>query len=224
MRIQDWPGSTRPYEKLINQGAQALSEAELLAIIIGTGYREVSALEVAQHLICRQQGLNFLYKLSVEELQEFTGIGRAKAVKLKAVAELSLRLRQVDQIQQPVIDNPQSAIAYLEPLIAKSEKEELLVLLLDVRKKLIRHERVSLGGLSSASIAPRDVFRPALKANAHSMILSHNHPSGDPSPSEADITATRELVRFGEKLGIPVVDHIIVGDPKSLSLRESGYY
>ncbi len=223
MRIQDWPSNNRPYEKMIIEGAKALNDAELLAIILGTGNREMSALELAQKIICQQQGLSFLYESSVEELLEFNGIGRAKAVKLKAVAELGLRLRNPDK-KEIVIDNPIAAIAYLEPLIAKSSNEELLVLLLDVRKRLIRHERISLGGLNSTSVIPRDVFRPALKANSHTIILAHNHPSGDPTPSESDIQATKELSRVGIELGIQVIDHIIIGDPQSLSMRERGYY
>lgn len=225
MRIQDWPITTRPYEKMLGHGSQVLSDAELLAIVIGSGYKQVSAYDVAHALLCEHRNLDFLHRLSIEELQHYQGIGPAKAIKLKAVAELSLRLNKREVVEVgTIIDSPRKAIAYLEPLLAKSEREELYILMLDVRKKLIRHVQISVGSLASTAVIPRDIFRPAIKANAHSIILSHNHPSGNPEPSEADISTTKKLVKMGEALGIGIVDHIIIGNPNSISLREHGFY
>jgi DNA repair protein RadC len=213
----------RPYEKLEAYGSQALSDSELVAILLRTGRKGKTSLELARDLLAGQ-GAARIGRQSLEEIQSVAGIGRVKAITLKAAIEFGRRVLQEKRLRRgDEIRCPSDAIALFEPLLAPLDREEFHVLLLDTRHRVIRSERVSSGGLASAVIAPRDVFRLALRANAAALMLAHNHPSGDPTPSRQDIEATRVFSELGSLMGIPVLDHLILGSESSCSLKQLGY-
>lgn len=225
LTMQALPPHDRPYEKLEEQGAAALSEAELLAILLGSGTSSQSALELAQGLVVRHPQLSELADLSLEEWQRTPGIGRSKALRLAASFEIARRLPYAQSREQhPKVNSSETAIRLLEPLLVSAKKEEFHVLLLDIRGRLIKRCQISTGGICNAAFQPRDLFREAIRADASGIILCHNHPSGEASPSPADIAATRRLQKMGEELGIRVLDHIIVARKRSLSLKSLGVF
>lgn len=227
LNMQDMPLADRPYEKLESCGSSSLTEAELLSVILCSGTRHISALDIARHLLGSGGSLKELSELSLEELQEFDGIGRVKALRLRALFELSRRLCYgIDsgkKAARPLIREASDAIDIMAPQLGDLPREEFHILMLDVRGRLIRTARISGGGLANAAVYPRDIFREAVKANAASLILCHNHPSGDPSPSRDDLETSEELIRLGKLMGVKILDHIIVSQRNSLSLREKGY-
>jgi DNA repair protein RadC len=229
LRMKDMPASERPRERLREHGADALSNAELIAILLRTGTRGASALEIGSRLVARFKGLETLARAPLEELGQVLGVGREKAVTLKAAFKLAERMAREIQGEAPLLDTPEKVAALLREESRYYEKEQFQVLLLNTRRRLIRVERLASGTLDSVQVHPRDVFRPAILANASAVIVVHNHPSGDPAPSEPDIRITRDLVRAGRLLKIEVLDHVILGKatqerPKDfLSLRELGY-
>ena len=230
IRIKDLPGSERPRERLAEQGAEALRNADLIAILLRTGLRGVSAIQIAEQLLQKFTSLDRLARASLDELQETKGIGRDKAVTLKGAFTLAQRMAQEIRSDQPLLDTPERVADLLREDNRLYRVEQFQVVLLNTRRKLIRVERVSQGTLDTLLVHPREVFRLAIAANASAIVLVHNHPSGDPTPSEADIKVTRDLIRAGQLLKIEVLDHIILGcrtheRPKDfLSLRELGYF
>ncbi len=230
LRIHDLPITDRPRERLSQQGAKALRNAELLAILLRTGLKGASAVQVGEELIHQFSTLETLARAPLDELQKVKGVGHDKAVTLKAAFELASRLSAESRIESPVLDNPELIASILRDDLMAYETERLVVVLLNTRRRLIRVEEVSRGTLDSVLVHAREVFRPAIVANAHSVVVAHNHPGGDPSPSEADIRITRDLVRAGHLLHIDLVDHIILGRRSQtrardfVSLRELGYF
>lgn len=225
--IRNIPESGRPYERLELFGVKALSDAELLAILLKTGSSGQSALFLSAELIQeagQNRGLSFIHDFSVDELREYKGIGRVKAITLKAAAELGRRsMQSVPYWKNYMIRKPQDAISVFENEMYHLKKEEVHVLLLDTRHRVIRRRVISSGGLSSTCFFPRDLLREAIKANAAALVMGHNHPSGDPSPSKEDIASTKELMKAMDLLGIAFIDHIIIGKGASVSLRELSY-
>ncbi len=230
IRIKDLPDSERPRERLAAHGADALNTAELIAILLRTGLRGASAVDVGRELITRFGTLDSLARTSIEELCRVRGIGRDKAVTLKAAFTLARRMAAELRHESPALDNPSSVADLLREENRVYEVETFQVLLLNVRHRLIRVERVSQGTLDTLLVHPREVFRAAITANASAVVLVHNHPSGDPAPSEADIKATRDLIRAGQILKIEVLDHVILGRRTAdrardyVSLRELGHF
>ncbi len=230
IRIKDLPDSERPRERLAAHGANALNTAELIAILLRTGLRGASAVDVGRELITRFGTLDSLARASIEELCRVRGIGRDKAVTLKAAFTLARRMAAELRHESPALDNPSSVADLLREENRVYEVETFQVLLLNVRHRLIRVERVSQGTLDTLLVHPREVFRAAITANASAVVLVHNHPSGDPAPSEADIKATRDLIRAGQILKIEVLDHVILGRRTAdrardyVSLRELGHF
>lgn len=230
IRIKDLPDSERPRERLAAHGADALNTAELIAILLRTGLRGASAVDVGRELITRFGTLDSLARASIEELCRVRGIGRDKAVTLKAAFTLARRMAAELRHESPALDNPSSVADLLREENRVYEVETFQVLLLNVRHRLIRVERVSQGTLDTLLVHPREVFRAAITANASAVVLVHNHPSGDPAPSEADIKATRDLIRAGQILKIEVLDHVILGRRTAdrardyVSLRELGHF
>lgn len=230
IRIKDLPDSERPRERLAAHGADALNTAELIAILLRTGLRGASAVDVGRELITRFGTLDSLARASIEELCRVRGIGRDKAVTLKAAFTLARRMATELRHESPALDNPSSVADLLREENRVYEVETFQVLLLNVRHRLIRVERVSQGTLDTLLVHPREVFRAAITANASAVVLVHNHPSGDPAPSEADIKATRDLIRAGQILKIEVLDHVILGRRTAdrardyVSLRELGHF
>lgn len=218
------PVDDRPYEKLLTCGAKSLTNAELLAVIIRSGSRRESALALCQRLVARErEGLDQLQESSLEELMDNPGIGPVKAAQIKAALEIGNRaFSNNTRSRRSFIRSPQDAIGLLECDMRALPREELRIILLDVRNRVIRVSRISEGSLSSAIIHPRELFREAVKANAASVILAHNHPSGDASPSGEDLETTRRLVEAGNMMGIQVIDHIILASGGSISFKQGG--
>ncbi len=220
--IKDMPLEERPREKLIALGAGALSTAELLAILLRVGSRTESAVQLATRIITRSGGLRNLPPLSLEDLQENKGIGPDKAVTIKAALELGSRLATAPREEAGSITTPrQAADLFMEELRYK-KKEYFKILLLNTKNHVISREEISVGSLSASIVHPREIFSLPLRKSAASVILFHNHPSGDPAPSQQDLEVTRRLVDAGNILGIAVRDHIIIGDGCFFSFREKG--
>ncbi len=230
LRLKDQPASERPRERLVALGADALSHAELIAILLRTGLKGVNAVEIGKQLVQKFGTLQGLAQASVADLCKVKGIGRDKAVTLVAAFALARKMAGELQYESPVLDNPESVVRLLRDQNLGKAVETLQVLLLNTRRRLIRVEEISQGTLDTLLVHPREVFKCAIAANAASLVLAHNHPSGDPSPSEADIKVTRDLIRAGQLLKIEVVDHIILGRATAgrakdySSLRELGYF
>jgi DNA repair protein RadC len=230
LRIKDQPVTERPRERLVALGADALSHAELIAILLRTGLKGANAVEIGKQLIQKFGTLQALARASVDDLRQVKGIGRDKAVTLMAAFALARKMAKDLQRESPVLDNPEAIVQLLREQNLVKNVETLQVLLLNTRRRLIRVEPVTDGTIDTLLVHPREVFKAAIAANAAAVVLAHNHPSGDPTPSEADIKVTRDLIRAGQLLKIEVLDHIIIGRatperPKDYaSLRELGYF
>jgi DNA repair protein RadC len=230
LKMKDQPVNERPRERLAALGADSLSHAELIAILLRTGLKGMNAVEVGKQLLQRYPTLRALAQASVTDLQKVKGIGRDKAVTLVAAFALARMMAKELQYESPVLDNPEAVVELLRETSRTQQVETLQVLLLNTRRKLIRVEDVTNGTLDTLLVHPREVFKLAIAANAAAIVLAHNHPSGDPTPSEADIKCTRDLIRAGQLLKIEVLDHIILGLPTPArakdyaSLRELGYF
>lgn len=230
MRLKDQPANLRPRERLAAEGADHLNTAELIAILLRTGVPGANAVVVGTQLLQKFGSLHSLALASVDDLQTIKGIGRDKAVSLVAAFSLAQRMSKELQDESPVLDNPQNVVELMRARNLVLNTEKFQVLLLNTRKRLIRVDTISDGTLDTILVHPREVFRRAISANAASLVLVHNHPSGDPTPSEADIKVTRDLIRAGQLLKIEVVDHVIIGRSTEnrvkdyASLRELGYF
>lgn len=229
-RIKDLPDAERPRERLATHGADALRNAELIAILLRTGLRGASAIQVAEQLLKKFDSLNNLSRASLEDLRQIKGIGRDKAIALISAFTLARRMALEIRQEGPTLDNPENVASLLREDNRVYEVEHFQVVLLNTRRKLIRVEKISQGTLDTLLIHPREVFKTAIAANASAIVLVHNHPSGDPSPSEGDIKVTRDLIRAGQLLKIEVLDHVIIGRSTKerardyASLRELGYF
>jgi DNA repair protein RadC len=204
----------------MQKGPEALRDSELLAVMLGAGSRGVSVLTLAERLL-KQYSLPVLLSLPIEKLKRVKGLGPAKACAIRASHELSRRALSVDVDVLPSIRSP-SDVANAVAKIRKSRKENFVILCLNARNQVIRKETISIGSLNASIVHPREVFQPAIRESAASIVLAHNHPSGDTNPSDDDIELTRRLVRAGEILGIEVLDHVIVSEKKHLSMKEKG--
>ncbi|NMD43490.1 MAG: DNA repair protein RadC, partial [Firmicutes bacterium] len=210
--IRDLPTEERPREKLKALGAEALSNAELLAILLRTGSDRESALQLAVRLLSLGGGLRELPGLSLEDLQVLRGVGPAKAAQLKAALEIGRRLATMPPDQAESITSPQRAAALFMEELRYKKKEHFMIMLLNTKNHLLSREEISIGSLNASIVHPREIFKIPLRKSAASIILVHNHPSGDPSPSQEDLEVTRRLVEAGNLLGIAVRDHLIIGD------------
>ncbi len=231
MRLKDQPASERPRERLAAKGPGALTDAELIAILLRTGLKGANAVTVGAQLLQKFGSLQALARTSVEDLRKVKGIGRDKAVTLLAAFTLAHKMAEELQRESPVLDNPEAIVALIKGQNLIKDVETLQVLLLNTRRRLIRvAENITEGTIDTLLVHPREVFKAAIAANASAIVLAHNHPSGDPTPSEADIKVTRDLIRAGQLLKIDVLDHIIIGraTPERAmdysSLRELGYF
>ncbi len=219
--LKAWAEADRPREKLLHQGKHALTEAELLAILIGSGNAEETAVALAQRIL--QSVAHNLYELgrrSVEELMQFKGIGQAKAIAIVAALELGRRRQLAEPPRRPAILSSHDAYAAIAPVLSDLTHEEFWVLLLNRAHRLIERVRISSGGPAGTVVDPRLVFRKAILANASALLLVHNHPSGSLTPSETDIELTRKLVEAGRLLRIPVLDHLIIAGHQYYSFAD----
>ena len=226
--IKDVPNQDRPRERLAAHGAEVLRNAELIAILLRTGTKGVSAIHIADQLLARFPTLDELARASLSDLAKTKGIGRDKAIALKSAFTLAQRMAREIRAELPLLETPDQVANLLREEYRQITVETFKVVLLNRRNRLIRIENVSQGTVDSILIHPREVFRHAIAANATGIILAHNHPSGDPTPSSADLSATGDIVRAGQVLKIDVLDHVIIGMRTEgrakdyFSIRQSG--
>lgn len=221
--LRDLPHEERPRERMMHYGAESLSQAELLAILLRTGTRRESAIHIAQRILNQIGSLRQLADLSIEELMTIKGIGPAKAVQLKAGIELGRRMAN-SRLNEPVtIRSPQDAAELLTEQLRYLQKEHFVCLFLNTKNHVVAQETLSMGSLNASIVHPREVFRAAIKCSSASIICAHNHPSGDPTPSPEDISLTKRLLQAGDIVGIDVLDHLIIGDSSFVSLKEKGF-
>ncbi len=221
-RITDMEVDDRPRERLLSMGAKSLSNAELLAILLRVGLQGESAIQMAQRILKQVGGLAGLSRSGADRLCELKGVGSAKAAQLLAAIELGYRVARADLGARPQISSPHDAALYLRSYMTGLEQECVYVLLLDTKNRIIETVEVYQGALNSASIRACELWRIATRRNAAAIIVAHNHPSGDPTPSPEDVSVTRRLVDAGKILDIPVLDHLVIGHNRHVSLKERG--
>jgi len=220
--IGRWPAEDRPRERLYHKGAESLADAELLAIQLGAGLAGCSAMDMARDLLSRYGSLSGLAGRGIAELAAVRGVGPVKAVRLAAAFEITRRLRSRNGPGRVVLGSPEQVFARYGPLMEDLQKEVFRVALLDAQNGLLRDVVISEGTLSASLVHPREVFKPAILESAASIILLHNHPSGDPTPSREDLRLTRQLVDCSELLDLRIHDHVIIGRQRFISLAQRG--
>lgn len=220
--IHHLPEAERPRERLLRHGPEAMATAELLAIILGSGMRGMPVLQLSQEILMRFGTLQGLSEATVEELRKIKGLGLAKALQLKAAFSLGLRMSRQAPAARYRIEHPVHAYNLVKDDVQHEKRELFVVILQDIKGYAISHHVVSIGTLSNTLVHPREVFHPAIRHHAASIIIAHNHPSGDPTPSTQDFAITKTLIKAGELIGIPVNDHIIIGAQSYISLRQYG--
>lgn len=224
LKMKDLPQDDRPYERCLREGPEVLSDAELLSIIIRTGSREENSLELASKVLALnypKEGILGLLHLSLPELMSVKGIGTVKGIQLLCIGELSRRIWKRKSLEQPLIfQDPQTIAEYYQEDMRHRTQEEFRVMMFNNKQMMIRDCLLSKGTVNASLASPRDIFIEAPRYQAVSLILVHNHPSGDPEPSQQDIQLTRKVAEAGRFMDIPVLDHIIIGDNSFVSLRE----
>ncbi len=221
--MRDTPLSERPRERLVRYGADKLSGEELLAILISRGTAGVPVKDIAHELMVRFGSVAAIAEATVEELKQIPGIGTAKACQLKAAFELARRSQEADGVsERKELTNPEAVVRLVNPLLAERKKESFFTVLLDARNRHIRTEKISVGSLDATVAHPREVFNPAVHDHAAAIIVVHNHPSGDPTPSGEDIQLTHRIAEAGKVLGIKLLDHVIIAGNNYYSFRSHG--
>jgi len=219
--IREWAEGDRPREKLLLKGKQSLSDAELIAILMGSGSRNESAVDLAKRILKdSNDNLIEISKLGVKDLMKFKGVGEAKAISIIAALELGKRRRGAEALERKKITSSQDLFEYFSGILGDSNYEVFYILLLNRANKVIREIMISEGGLSGTVADPKKIFKIALEYNASGIILCHNHPSGNIQPSDADIKLTKKLRHAGEMLDLPVIDHIIIGEENYYSFAD----
>ncbi len=225
--MKSMPKMERPYEKCLARGAESLSDAELLSVILRTGTHGESALELSRRILSlngEKSGLLGIYHMSAAELMSVRGLGKVKAVQLKCIVELSRRISRCRFSEGVIFQDPVAVAQYYMEEMRHLEQENAILVMLNSKGKLIKDEILSRGTVRASLISPREIFVEAVKYQAVSIILLHNHPSGNPDPSEEDIRLTERVRRAGAMLGIELLDHIIIGDCQAVSMREQGLW
>jgi len=220
--VRDLPRQERPRERLQRFGPEALSAQELLALVIGRGIPKKSVMNIAQELLTRFGNVKAISQATIEELSQIKGIGLAKAAQIKACFELGRREDLEPELKNFDIKDPEAVVKAIRASIKDKAKEHFKLILLNPRNKIIGISTISIGTLNASLVHPREVFKDAITHSAASVVLAHNHPSGDPEPSEDDITITKRLIEVGKILGVEVIDHIIVGKNGFFSFKEKG--
>ncbi|WP_088014416.1 RadC family protein [Gottfriedia acidiceleris] len=221
--IKDFPKDERPRERLLKFGPGSLSNQDLLAILLRTGTKNESVLKVSNELLLKFDGLRLLMNASVEEISNIKGIGEAKAVQLIAAFELGKRINRLQYDERFIIKSPDDCAKFMMDEMRFLEQEHFVCLYLNTKNQVIARETIFKGSLNASIVHPREVFKEAFRRSASSIICLHNHPSGDPTPSREDIEVTKRLVECGKIIGIELLDHIIIGEHKYVSLKEKGY-
>lgn len=221
-RLKDLPEELLPRERLFQFGSDALSNREILAILLRTGLKGENVLDFAERLLTEAGGLSGLARLTVHELTQLRGMGNAKAAELKAAIELGRRSVSSDPMVRPIINSPQDIAHLVMEEMRYLDREHFRVVSLSTKNHVLGISSISVGSLNSSLVHPRECFKEAIRRNSNAIILLHNHPSGDPTPSREDIDVTRRLSDGGQILGIEVLDHVIIGDNRYISLKERG--
>ncbi|MBR6451950.1 MAG: DNA repair protein RadC [Lachnospiraceae bacterium] len=224
--IDELPREDRPYEKFLRFGPQALTDTELLAILLQSGTRNLSSLELARKVLLIREDISVLslYEKSFEDLKRLPGIGRVKAIRLKCVAELATRIHRARRTDTAVFTSPRTVADYYMESMRHLDHEQLTAVYLDGGCKKIADEVIFVGSVNHTLISAREIFLKALEVHAVYVMLIHNHPSGNASPSKDDIAITQQICMAGEILNIPLLDHLIIGDREYVSFKESGYF
>lgn len=221
--VQEVPRSSQPRERLLSFGEKALSDQELLAILLRTGTKEEHVLQLAMRFLQHFDNLNTLKQASIEDFQQVKGIGPIKAIELKAAIELGSRITLSRMPKYGHITSTQAAGDWLLHEMADMQQEQIIVLFLNTKNEIIKKKTIFMGTVNSSVAHPREIFKEAVKYPTARLLLAHNHPSGDTEPSKADLQFTRRMIGCGELMGIEVLDHVIIGQGSFLSLRESSH-
>ena len=222
--IKNWSQDDQPREKLLNKGKAALSDAELVAILIGSGNREESAVDLSKRILADvENNLSELGKLSIKQLMNFKGIGEAKAITIMAALELGRRRRSEDALEKKKIISSVSAFELMQPIIGELQHEEFWIIYLNNSNKVIQKNQLSKGGITGTLVDVRLVLKNALEFGATGIILAHNHPSGDPTPSAADLRVTKKIFEASKAVDLEMHDHVILGEPENCPSAK-GYY
>ncbi|SDK40835.1 RadC family protein [Sediminibacillus albus] len=221
--IKNVPKQDRPRERLIEYGPAHLSNQDLLAILLGTGTKDESVTTLSQRVFMHFEGLSLLKDATIEELTAIKGIGTAKGVLLLAAIEFGNRMHRFKPDERHVIRSPEDGADYVMEEMRNLNQEHFVCLFLNTKNQILHRQTIFIGSLNSSIVHPREVFREAVKRSAASIICAHNHPSGDPSPSQEDIHVTKRLLECGKMIGIELLDHLVIGDRKFVSLKEKGY-
>lgn len=220
--IKELPLSERPRERLLSEGAFSLSDADLLAILIRSGTKDDTAIDLANRVLVVAGGLAALPRCGGDELMKIHGLGPAKVVTIQAAVELAVRISNRLRFETITVSSPGDAAGLVMEKLRHELREHFCVVMLDTKNKVLGVEDISIGSLNTSLVHPREVFRPAIRKASAGIVLIHNHPSGDPLPSREDIDVTKRLLEAGKLLGIEVLDHVIIGDGRYVSFREKG--
>jgi DNA repair protein RadC len=224
LAIRDLPLAERPRERLLHYGAEALSTSELLAILLRTGTPSESALGLAERIVATFGGLREVATATIAQFGKVKGVGPVKAVEIKAAIELGKRLHALSPETRPAIRTPADVASLVMSELRHETREHLKAILLDTKNQVLRIVTVSVGSLNESIVHPRELFHEAIRHSAAAVIVVHNHPSGDPAPSAEDIAVTRRLREAGQILGIELLDHVVLGDGRWVSLKEQGAF
>lgn len=223
MLIRDTPKEERPRERFLQEGPKSLSNQELLALLIRTGTKNESVIQLSSRLIRTFEGLRLLKDASIEEITAIHGIGEAKAIQILAAIEIGRRINSLNNQDRYVIRSPEDCVNYCMDEMRFLSQEHFVCLYLNTKNQVLHKQTIFIGSLNASIVHPREVYKEAFRRSAASIICLHNHPSGDPQPSREDIEVTKRLVECGKIIGIELLDHVIIGDQKFISLKEKGY-
>jgi DNA repair protein RadC len=223
LMIRDFPQDERPRERFVQNGPQSLSNHELIAILLRTGTKDESVLQLSNRLLTHFEGLRDLKAASLEEITSIKGIGPAKAIQILSAVELGRRVANLSFQDRYVIRSPEDGAKYVMNEMRFLSQEHFVCLYLNTKNQVLHKQTVFIGSLNASIVHPREVYKEALRRSAASIICLHNHPSGDPSPSREDIDVTKRLSECGKIIGIDLLDHLIIGENKFVSLKEKGY-
>ncbi|MDP4162432.1 MAG: DNA repair protein RadC [Bacillota bacterium] len=223
LMIRDYPQDERPRERFMKHGPSSLSNHELIALLLRTGTKDESVLQLSNRLLSQFEGLRLLKAATLEEITAIKGIGAAKAIQLLAAVELGRRVANLSYNDRYVIRSPEDGANFVMNDMRFLSQEHFVCLYLNTKNQVLHKQTIFIGSLNASIVHPREVFKEALKRSAASIICIHNHPSGDPAPSREDIEVTKRLAECGKIIGIDVLDHLIIGENKFVSLKEKGY-
>lgn len=223
IKMKEVPKEDRPRERLLEHGPGHLSNQELLAILLGSGTQKENVHQLAEKVLRHFEGLRMLKDVTIEELTEIKGVGQVKGVNILAAVEFGKRIHQFKDKEKYVIRSPEDGANYVMEEMCSLKQEHFVALFLNTKNQVIHRQTIFVGSLNASIVHPREVYREAIKRSAASIICAHNHPSGDPSPSQEDIHVTKRLSESGKVIGIELLDHLIIGDHKFISLKEKGY-